>query len=197
MGNKETAFSFYQYVTTLRISSGLKKLCPDKQRELEGGLQFNVADCISKLYVQQVEPHRSSSSTGTVRPVRPHRVLPPVLQAAPMLQVETGRVQRRDADRVSRCRTTRKTPPTGTDGRRTPSPVESRARRRAHESESPSSAQTVSSRRTCRCSRRTSSSNRKSSGSPRCCPTTETPDCTADQTGTQVVSLLGFCCVPF
>ncbi len=41
MGNKETAFSFYQYVTTLRISSGLKKLCPDKQRELEEGLQFN------------------------------------------------------------------------------------------------------------------------------------------------------------
>ena len=49
MRNKETAFSFYQYVTNLGIISGLKKLCPDKQRELERGLQFNVPDCIYKV----------------------------------------------------------------------------------------------------------------------------------------------------
>ena len=45
MRNKESAFSFYQYVTNLGISTRLKKLCPDKHRELKEGLQFNVTDC--------------------------------------------------------------------------------------------------------------------------------------------------------
>ena len=42
----EPAFTLYQYVTNLGISSSLKKLCPDQQIELERGLQFNMADCI-------------------------------------------------------------------------------------------------------------------------------------------------------
>ena len=48
MRNKENAFSFFLYVTNLGINSDLKKLYPDNQRELEGMLQFNVADCINQ-----------------------------------------------------------------------------------------------------------------------------------------------------
>ena len=45
----ENAFSFYQYVTNFGICSVLKKLCPDKQRELERGCN-SVADCKIKIF---------------------------------------------------------------------------------------------------------------------------------------------------